>query len=49
MRRREGLVTKYGLKLDPPEDRPWSLRDFTIIDPTGVLWRIGHNIRPKSS
>jgi uncharacterized glyoxalase superfamily protein PhnB len=32
------------VKAEPPADRPWGLRDFIIVDPTGVLWRIGQNI-----
>jgi catechol 2,3-dioxygenase-like lactoylglutathione lyase family enzyme len=39
-----GLVTKYGIRADPPADRPWAIRDFVIVDPSGVLWRIGTNI-----
>jgi uncharacterized glyoxalase superfamily protein PhnB len=39
-----GLAAKYGVMVDPPEDRPWGLRDFVIVDPTGVLWRIGQSI-----
>ncbi|MGE0367297.1 MAG: VOC family protein [Phycisphaerales bacterium] len=35
------LATKYGVRVNPPEDRPWGIRDFTIDDPTSVLWRIG--------
>ena len=27
----------------PPDERPWGMRDFTIADPTGVLWRIAQN------
>jgi len=23
---------------------PWRMRDFCLIDPTGVLWRIGQNV-----
>jgi catechol 2,3-dioxygenase-like lactoylglutathione lyase family enzyme len=38
------LVAKYGVRVEPPADRPWGIRDFVIIDPTGVLWRIGQNI-----
>ena len=41
----EGLAAKYGVHAEPPEDRLWGLRDFTIDDPTGVLWRIGQNLR----
>jgi catechol 2,3-dioxygenase-like lactoylglutathione lyase family enzyme len=39
-----GLAAKYGVKVEPAADRPWGLRDFVIVDPTGVLWRIGQNI-----
>ena len=38
-----GIAAKYGVKAEPPSDRPWGLRDFVIVDPTGVLWRIGQN------
>jgi catechol 2,3-dioxygenase-like lactoylglutathione lyase family enzyme len=37
------LTAKYGVKLEPPADRPWGMRDFAIVDPAGVLWRIGQN------
>jgi catechol 2,3-dioxygenase-like lactoylglutathione lyase family enzyme len=39
-----GLAAKYGVKVDPPEDRPWGIRDFVVVDPTGVLWRIGQTV-----
>jgi catechol 2,3-dioxygenase-like lactoylglutathione lyase family enzyme len=39
-----GLAAKYGVRVDPPEDRPSGIRDFVVVDPTGVLWRIGQNI-----
>jgi catechol 2,3-dioxygenase-like lactoylglutathione lyase family enzyme len=38
-----GLQSKYDIKLEPPADRPWGMRDFIITDPTGVLWRIAEN------
>ncbi|WP_254063295.1 hypothetical protein [Rhodanobacter sp. L36] len=38
------LATRYGVRTEPPEDRPWGMRDFVICDPTGVLWRIGQDI-----
>jgi len=41
----QGLAAKYGVTAEPPEDRPWGVRDFILVDPTGVLWRIGHNIK----
>lgn len=38
------VVQRFGVRLGTPEDRAWRIRDFTLTDPTGVLWRIGHNI-----
>ena len=38
------LAANYGVATEPPSDKPWGIRDFIITDPTGVLWRIGHNI-----
>lgn len=40
-----GVVASYGVHAEPPEDRPWNLRDFVLVDPSGVLWRVGQNIR----
>ena len=40
----QDLSAKYGVKTDPPADRPWGMRDFVIVDPTSVLWRIGQNL-----
>lgn len=34
------LAAKYGIRTEPPADRPWGLRDFPMSDPSGVLWRI---------
>jgi catechol 2,3-dioxygenase-like lactoylglutathione lyase family enzyme len=44
----QGIAAKYGVMTEPPADRPWLLRDFVIVDPTGVLWRIGQNIGAPS-
>jgi uncharacterized glyoxalase superfamily protein PhnB len=38
------LAERYGVMAQPPEDRPWGLRDFVIADPTGVLWRVAQEI-----
>jgi catechol 2,3-dioxygenase-like lactoylglutathione lyase family enzyme len=40
----QGIVAGYGVRAEPPSDKPWGLRDFVIVDPAGVLWRIGQNI-----
>lgn len=39
-----GVVARFAVRLGPIEDRPWGIRDFTLTDPAGVLWRIGHNL-----
>lgn len=38
------LCKTFDCKVTTPEDREWKMRDFILIDPSGVLWRIGHNI-----
>lgn len=37
------IAEKYGVKITPVEQRPWRMRDFVVIDPSGVLWRIAEN------
>lgn len=37
-----GIVQDYGVAISDLQDRPWGMRDFTLSDPSGVLWRIGH-------
>jgi catechol 2,3-dioxygenase-like lactoylglutathione lyase family enzyme len=39
-----GLVAKYGVKVGAIEVQPWKMRDFTLTDPSGVLWRIAQNV-----
>jgi hypothetical protein len=34
---------KYGVRILAPEQRAWRMRDFVIVDPSGVLWRIAEN------
>jgi hypothetical protein len=38
------ITQRYGVDIGPPEDREWKMRDFTLVDPSGVLWRIAQNI-----
>jgi catechol 2,3-dioxygenase-like lactoylglutathione lyase family enzyme len=40
----QGIGERFGVALGDPADRPWGIRDFTLHDPSGVLWRIGSNI-----
>jgi hypothetical protein len=38
-----GVVEQFGVRVDPPAERPWGMRDFPLFDPSGVLWRIAQN------
>jgi hypothetical protein len=38
------VAEKYGVAIGSPEDRDWKMRDFTLFDPSGVLWRVAQNI-----
>jgi uncharacterized glyoxalase superfamily protein PhnB len=40
----KGILSKYNSRSEPPADRPWGLRDFALVDPAGVCWRIGQDI-----
>jgi len=37
------LGRRYGSRLEAPAQRPWNMRDFTLTDPSGVLWRIAEH------
>ena len=39
-----GIVEKYGVKMSSPEVQPWQMKDFTLLDPSGVCWHFGENI-----
>jgi hypothetical protein len=38
------ISQKYGVAIGQPEDRDWGMRDFTMFDPCGVLWRVAQDI-----
>lgn len=44
----EAKYGQYGVHPQPPEVRPWGMKDFVINDPCGVLWRIGQDLSGKS-
>lgn len=37
------IVERYGVRADPPELRPWNMRDLVLVDPSSVLWRIAQD------
>ena len=38
------LAGRYGVRVSEVQLQPWRMRDFVLIDPSGVLWRIGQNV-----
>lgn len=40
----QGIAERYGVRLGAPQDQPWGMRDFELLDPSGVLWRIAQNL-----
>ena len=41
--READIAGKYGVRVTEIKQQPWRMRDFALIDPSGVLWRIGQN------
>ena len=39
-----GVASRFGVKVGEPGDRPWAMRDFSLLDPSGVLWLVAQNI-----
>ena len=44
---RLGLPRAGIPRLNPPEDQPWGMREFTLVDLSGNLLRIGHDLHPE--
>lgn len=43
------VAERFNVKVGEPEDQPWAMRDFTLFDPSGVLWRIAQNITSQAT
>ena len=39
-----GIAARFGVKVGAPQDQAWAMRDFTLFDPSGVLWRVAQNV-----
>lgn len=39
-----GIAARYGVAVSEVQRQPWRMRNFTLVDPSGVLWRIGQNV-----
>ncbi len=40
----KGIAAAYGVKMTAVEEQPWRMRDFVLLDPSGVMWRIAQNL-----
>ena len=45
---RAGIAQRYGVRIDPPEARPWGRIDMVMFDPSGVLWRVSQRMEEDS-
>jgi catechol 2,3-dioxygenase-like lactoylglutathione lyase family enzyme len=43
-----GLPSEGIPRLTEPRDEPWGMREFTLVDPSGNLVRIGHELGSTS-
>ena len=43
------LPTQGIPRLNPPADQPWGMREFTLVDPSGNLLRIGHDLNADTA
>ena len=40
---KSSIPTEFGVRCTQVEAQPWGMKDFCLLDPSGVLWRIGQN------
>ena len=38
------IVEKQGVRMSLPKVQPWQMKDFSLLDPSGVCWCFGENI-----
>jgi catechol 2,3-dioxygenase-like lactoylglutathione lyase family enzyme len=43
------IAAKYEVRVTPVVLQPWGMRDFTVTDPSGVLWHIGENAPKRTA
>lgn len=43
----KNIATEFSVKVGELKDQPWGMREFIIIDPSGVLWHVAQNTAPK--
>ena len=45
----QDIAGRVGVRIGEPANQPWAMRDFTLNDPSGVLWRIAQNIPQQTA
>ena len=40
----KGIAEKYGVKVGEVQLQPWRMRDFAVVDPSGVCWQVAENV-----
>jgi uncharacterized glyoxalase superfamily protein PhnB len=38
-----GVSSKYGVEITEIRQQPWRMRDFSLVDPSGLEWQIAQN------
>ncbi|MFA0123064.1 glyoxalase, partial [Vibrio sp. 10N.261.48.A2] len=41
------VVSEFEVTVSEVVEQPWGMLEFCITDPSGVLWRVAENIRPR--
>ena len=41
---RQGLAARYGVAVEPPQERAWGRLDMQLSDPSGVQWKISQRL-----
>ena len=44
-----GLPSEGIPRLTAPVDQPWGMREFTLVDPSGNLMRVGHDLNADAA
>jgi catechol 2,3-dioxygenase-like lactoylglutathione lyase family enzyme len=43
------MAAPFAIMVEAPSDKPWGMRDFAFIDPSGVMWRVGQPLRKSDT
>ncbi len=43
------VMAEFEVTVTEVVEQPWGMLEFCITDPSGVLWRVAENIKPRNS